>query len=528
MSDSNTYDVLKTYTIYFVILQPYVSRYWFIWVYNVRISQETHKIMKWSFRSASVVSGSALLLGFAWVYLFDGPAPGVNVPLYVALLVGGGWAASRWAGKAVRFNLWLISPLAFFGLMAMVRSSEMLTVLNIFACLVLLLIITADGRPVRANRWHWREWFSLPLTPLNYLEPFGQAVSALSQYERGSSSTVMTKRVLVGVIVAVPLLVVFGSLFATADPVFAKYARELFNFHVDPTVLRHLLQSLVVAAFVLGALGFMMTGARREAAERRLSRPFGDVEVMVTLGLVALLFGAFILIQVSYLFGGAQNIGADGLTYADYARRGFFELLTVGVLTLGVLSLADRFTKQTDRGHRRQFVWLGSVLVGEVLVILASSFQRLWLYEEAYGFSDLRLYSHAFTVLLAVIFALFVVKLWRNLEADWWLWRSFGAAVVALMAVNLANPDATIARLNLARYEETGKLDISYLVNLSPDAVPVTAEFARGSGDVPAWVRRDLHQAAETRGYDETRAEWQSYNLGWERAVSELKTVPSE
>ncbi len=483
-------------------------------------------MMNWTFRTAAVLGSTALLLGFAWVYLFDGPAPGLNMPLYLALLVSGGWAATRWVGRPVRLNWWLITPLAFFGLMVMVRSSEMLIALNILACLVLLLVITADGRPVSATKWHWREWITLPLVPLNYFEPLGRTIGALSQYERGSRTTVAVKRVLVGVLVAVPLLVVFGSLFAAADPVFAKYAAKIFNFHADPRLLRQIMQSLLVASAVLGALGFMVTAATRDPGERRLARPFGDLEAVVALGLVALLFGSFILIQVTYLFGGAQNIGADGLTYADYARRGFFELLTVGVAALGTLSLADRFTKQTSGQHGRWFRSLSTLLVVQVLVILASSFQRLWLYEEAYGFSALRLYSHAFTLLLTVVFGLFVIKLWRKLEADWWLWRSFIAAMGALMVMNLADPDAMIARLNLDRYHETGKLDIAYLVSLSPDAVPVTAEFARGSGDVPSWVRRDLFTAAQLRGYTETRPEWQSYNLGWERAVDQMRNLP--
>ncbi len=482
--------------------------------------------MTWSFRVAAVLSGSALLLGFLWVYLFDGPEPGISVPLYLAMLVGGGWAATRWLGRPVRLNWWLLTPLASFGLMVMVRSSEMLMVLNILACLVLLLVIVADGRPVRVERWHWREWITLPLVPINLFEPLGRAIGALSQYERGGQVTVTVKRVLVGVLVAVPLLVIFGSLFATADPTFAKYAQQIFNFQADPQLMRQIVQSLVVSAIVLGTLGFMMTATSAEPGKRILARPFGDVEAIVALGLVAVLFGSFILIQVSYLFGGNQNIGAEGLTYADYARQGFFELLTVGVLTLGTLSLADRFTRQKASGHDVRFKWLGSILVVEVLAILASSFQRLWLYEEAYGYSELRLFSHAFTVPLAILFGLFVVKLWRNHEASWWLWRSFGASMVALIVMNLANPDATIARLNLDRYERTGKLDVAYLVSLSPDAVPVTAEFARGEGDVPSWVRRDLRTTAETRGFNQTRPEWQSYNLGWEEAVTAMRNLP--
>ena len=124
--------------------------------------------------------------------------------------------------------------------------------------------------------------------------------------------------------------------------------------------------------------------------------------------LVDLLFLVFVGIQFAYLFGGQANITLEGYTYAEYTRRGFFELLTVSVLTLGLI-LTLHWLVRSETGRQKViFKGLSSLMIALVLVILASAFQRLLLYEIAYGYTQLRLYSHIFMVWLALLFVWFL------------------------------------------------------------------------------------------------------------------------
>ncbi|NIL99141.1 MAG: DUF4173 domain-containing protein, partial [Planctomycetales bacterium] len=125
--------------------------------------------------------------------------------------------------------------------------------------------------------------------------------------------------------------------------------------------------------------------------ERALVAPFlGFTESAIVLGAVDLLFAAFVAIQFHYLFGGAANINAAGYTYSEYARRGFGELVATAFLTLGMIMVLGNWSRREGRRMRRWFNALSGILVGLVSVMLVSAFQRLLLYERAFGFTRLR------------------------------------------------------------------------------------------------------------------------------------------
>ncbi|HEY6890360.1 MAG TPA: DUF4173 domain-containing protein, partial [Solirubrobacter sp.] len=183
----------------------------------------------------------------------------------------------------------------------------------------------------------------------------------------------------------------------------------------------------------------------------------GAVESNIALGALVGLFAAFVALQAATLFGGDQHVlQTTGLTYAEYARSGFAQLLAVAALTFAVLGAARRWA----RPHRL----LLAALCVLTLVVLASALKRLGLYEETYGFTRLRLAAHGALLYLGALFV--VVLLTRSPRAL----VATTAASVLLFA--LADPDRRIAEHNLDRYQRTGKIDLAYLRTLGPDAAP--------------------------------------------------------
>src|SRR5205085_2962498 len=144
----------------------------------------------------------------------------------------------------------------------------------------------------------------------------------------------------------------------------------------------------------------------------------GQTEIRIFLGSVCLLFLVFIVIQLTYLFGGEQSVVKQGFTYAEYARRGFFELIAVAVIAWLMIWTLDRAVAHNDIGVQKLSKMLSSVLVLEVFVIMASAFMRLGLYEQTYGFTTLRFYSHVLVIWLAVIFLALLYKLFRSRRED--------------------------------------------------------------------------------------------------------------
>ncbi len=207
----------------------------------------------------------------------------------------------------------------------------------------------------------------------------------------------------------------------------------------------------------------------------KLNRFLGATEAFVVLGSVNLLFTFFVAVQFRYLFGGQTNITAAGYTFSEYARRGFFELVMVSVISLVLYLSLNAVTRREKPLQVRVFTTLAVLLVGLVWVILASAFQRLLLYEDAYGFTSLRMYTHIFIPWLGLLLlATIVLQIVRREQY-------FGALLLLtafgfVLTFGIINIDGLIVRQNVARARAGADLDGQYLIGLSDDALPALVE----------------------------------------------------
>jgi hypothetical protein len=311
-----------------------------------------------------------------------------------------------------------------------------------------------------------------------------------------------------GLALSLPFLALFGGLFVAADAVF----RSLIVAAVPD--LRHVWTHLLIAA----AIAWLSAGLLRDlVASRdadRLVAPaalsaslpklrLGSTEVAAALGALNVLFLAFVIVQVRYLFGGEGLVQARvHLTYAQYARHGFFELVAVALLVVPVLLMANSVVRERPQVVRA----LSALLVGLVFVVLASALDRMRLYQREYGLTELRLYATGLILWLAVVLVWFALTVVRGRPRAF----AFGmilAGFAATVALNVANPDAVIARTNLARPH----VDVAYLGGLSDDAVPALLErlpalaSPRRGALAVALLRRD-EQDGGLLGWNASRA----------------------
>jgi len=188
--------------------------------------------------------------------------------------------------------------------------------------------------------------------------------------------------------------------------------------------------------------------------------------------LLNLLFLSFVLVQIRYFFGGAATVQATaGLTYAQYARSGFFELVWVAALVLPLLLGLHWLQRPGDVRAQRLFSWQAGVQVALLFVIMASALARMRLYQSEYGLTELRLYTTAFMGWLAVVFVWFAATVLRGRRERF----AFGTAACAfglVLALHVVNPDDMIIRANLAQAGKGRAFDAEYAASLSADAVP--------------------------------------------------------
>jgi hypothetical protein len=473
---------------------------------------------------AAAIAGVSLVLGILFERFLVEHQPGLSFPLYVIGLVTGIFGLAYYLGhRPSKATWWLTLPFLGFAGMVAVRASEPLTLLNLMACLLLLLLIAKTAFRRRLTDMRVGDYVRIPFLPLQFLEPAGRTLGEIIATHKTVKTRPVTAQIIKGVALTLPVLVIFMALFASADLVIQKYITGLINIQVDDELVARLILILLATLGLIGGYSYMFGGAKPEEAPAAApSKSFiGPVENGILFGSVNILFLAFILIQLTYLFGGQANISTLGFTYAEYARKGFFELLAVAMVAFGVLWTAEKYVEKTDRGHSVLFKVLSVGLVLQVILIMASAFRRLYLYEEAYGFTTLRLYSHAFTLLLAVLFVILAYKIIRSASEQAFMFPAFLAIVGFLVALNALNPDAFIARQNLDRYRNTGKIDVEYLRELSADAVPVLVNGrSLLEPDDAAALERELNRR---RLKSESDPHWQSWNLS--RATADRQLV---
>ena len=262
-----------------------------------------------------------------------------------------------------------------------------------------------------------------------------------------------------GLVLTGVLLATFGALFAASDAAFAEIAGDVLPDDVALGDLPLRLATFgIVAAFAGGLV--LATGVADTPARSPLLR-IGRTEWLLALGALNLLFALFVAVQLAVLFGGDAYVRETaGVTYAEYAREGFAQLVVVAVLTLAVVAAALRWAR-TGADARLLRALLAS-LCALTLVVLASALHRLELYEQAFGFTRTRLAVDAFLLCAGALFVLVVVAL--AIDRRGWLPRAtvlLGAA--GALAFSLSDPDARIAAHNVERFEATGSIDVDYL-----------------------------------------------------------------
>src|SRR5690606_4604956 len=481
---------------------------------------------------------------------FDQPL-GLNVTRFLLALLGAALLAGSSKGiRPLHRNLWLVAPLMLVAVSTALRVQPFLTFLNLVAAMGLLLLLAhyyAAGSP-----------FTLP--PPDYplvaarvaLHSLGDTVTLLPHVDlrrlrlRGD----LARSVLRGLLLAVPILLFFTGLLAAADLIFAQAVSRFFHL----AWLEQIAESLWRLAFIFavawisaGGLAFALLRGALPAPGGWLGERVRDivhlgiVEAAIVLLLVDLLFLAFVWIQAFYLFGGQAHLAlAEGVTYASYARRGYFELLAVALVALALLLLLVWLTPRASRRARWLFNGAGSLLLALVGVMLASAFYRILLYESAYGLTRLRLYVHVSLVWLALLLAWTLLTLWLPGGEPHTTHRfatgAFFAALGFLLSLNLLNPDALIARYNLGHYLAGGQfqpeagaadlrvatgIDAAYLTWLGDDAVPVLVDAVTL---VEGQERESICTTLRWRQMRYVQGDpWFAFNLGRLRARNALR-----
>ena len=492
----------------------------------------------------------ALLLGLIAEVLFYGSALGLNLPVVVTLVLLSTWLARPNGARIDPFDRWIVPAAVAFAAAVALRADSALVTLDV----LLALALTVAGAAALSGA---------AITRRSATGVIDVSVRAFARVCAGPAAVVRAARpsaldaraalvrlspVARGVLLAAPLVVAFGVLFASADAVFSRLMVDLLGLQIDLGDAPARFAVVLALAWLAG--GMLVTGregpiapapgrgaqgaptpkpadaapfaadvrrttatssaspwtpvpwaapsggpaaagrpsggwAAAAAPSAELSLPpvvalprLGVTEAAVAIAIVDALFALFVGLQVAYLFGARDTLAATGVTYSDYARRGFFELVAAAALSGALIATIDRAVAARSRA----FLVLALTLVALTGVVLVSAALRLRLYQEAYGWTELRFYVYAAIGWLGLGLAALAALLGRDRMR--WLAHALGvAALVVVVALNAIGPTAFVAERNLERALDPrlipsgGKagLDAAYAAVLSDDAIPAIA-----------------------------------------------------
>ncbi len=428
------------------------------------------------------------------------PFRNIGLALLLVLVVSG---ALVLAVARLRSAPWtILSAVLALGLASftVLRAAEWLTVLAILAIVLLGATALTGARGFLSFLGGVAAW---PLSALRGLPLLGRTIAATSRVS-------ILWPVVRTVAISLVALVIFGGLFASGDAVFGSWAQAVIPDLAWDSLVARFFFGFVVGGVVLAASYLAINPPRVDRLVAPPARPVTRLwEWVVPVGVVVALFVAFVVAQAAALFGGHDYVRrTTGLTYAEYVHQGFGQLTVATVLTLLTIAVAVRKApRATSRDRLVLRVVLG-VLCALTLVVVASALHRMDLYQQAYGFTVLRVLVDGFELWLGLLVVMVLVAGIR-LSGTWLPRAALLSAVVFLLVGGLANPEAWVAQRNIDRYHATGKLDPYYLESLGPDAAPT----------ILAGLPTDLATCITADQPDVRDDDVLSWNLGRSRAA---------
>ncbi len=455
---------------------------------------------------------------------------GLNITLWCWALLLGGVLTSRDVPLDRRRAV-LLGIAAFFALIPTVRNDPMLVLLSGVAVIVCLVLLTwTAGAPGTtlfsrtigayiAAAWVSGRHIIAGLVPLVTDE-------LRARRHLGNAYSRPAAAVLRGVFIAAPVLLIFGSLLVNADAAYETLVRKLFRWDTEL-----LLSHLVLTGFCAWLAAAYLSAPRRWAryAPRTDTEGvrLGAIEAGTVLALVNALFLSFVLVQARYLFGGAEHVNATaGLTYAEYARRGFFELVAVATLALPLLIVLVSGTRvESERQQTMQRV-LVAVLVGLLLLMMASALRRMGLYQAEYGWTLARAHATALMVWIGGSILWFAATALRGRPERFTLGSiAGGLAILAVLA--LSNPAAAVVRVNADRAAMGKDFDGLHAAQLGKDGLPALLEIlprvaSKLDERERCEIRAMIHDETEDAMREGRGADWRVLTVSGLRARNAL------
>jgi len=476
----------------------------------------------------------SIVLAVIFNILFYRKQLGVSYPIFVIVLYGVMLFTLRnKIERKISFGTILTIPVVMLSLTYLLFSNPVFGFFNFFIVPTLICIQTL----LITNNNNYM-WFDIRIL-LDFLNavfvrtlghiflPF-RLLSGIIKRKHGSNKVSVLGKVVIGLLISVPLVIVVIALLSEADDVFSYWVENISDYFISINFGDFVAQLII--GFCGAVIAFSYFWSLYNKADKDIvidgegtlknKKVWDPVIIITVLVSINIIYVVFTTIQFTYLFGSVSSLLPEGVTYAEYARRGFFELVAVTLINLSLVTSIIGFTRNDNKFTQTILKILNSLLIFCTMIMLLSAHFRMSLYEQEYGYTYLRVFTHAFMIFIFFILIATLIKVWKEKFS---LIKSYIIlGLIAYISINYFNADAYIAKNNIERYETDGgkTIDIYYLGTLSDDAVPYMVKLLDNPNEeVAKGIKNNLglRKARLSSGND-----WQSFNLSRYRAKNIL------
>ncbi len=467
-------------------------------------------------KTDSIFSALALVIGFLFFQFIFFGGLGFGVPLFfIAAYAGVMFYGLKSKSMDIKKGAPLFIPIVLLMLCFVLFDNQVLGVLNLG---FLFFLTTLQFMAMFGVRDHEKlskgvlfDFFGgFVGRPLVNLDKLFVITAKGTKDEKGKR---LFFRIMLGVIICIPLLAIILSLLSSADLAFEGVMKNLTDF-IGASIWEYLgkfMLGFMAAIPLFGAFfAFRYKSGKGSVKIPDIAGKLDHVIAYTVLSIVNAVYFFFLFVQFNYMFLAFRGELPGGFIYSDYARRGFFELVAIAAINLGILTVFYLFTARKENKLSKVLKTYLLTLSFITVVIIASAISKMVMYMQVFGLTQLRVYTSWFMVLIGVLFMLAIVKI---------ISRKFNAVKIIcifftgwFLALNFAGIDAMIVKYNIAKSEQdkSVSLDVNMFGSLSDSMVPEAIGLL-DNGDV---VVRQNTKTILTARYDKLKEKkWQSMNL---------------
>lgn len=383
-------------------------------------------------------------------------------------------------------GLLFIIPIVLLSLTYLIFNNDFFNTINILAIPVLFALMYI---------YTINPTFNLKNLTLNILNIFIKPLSHISNIYNLLTENITKKlkiskkaiKVFKSIIIVLPVTIVILLLLSSADQIFSSIFSsffELFNKISLPQILTNFIKRLIpiiLLFFYLAAtINFLLYNfSKTKYEEKNFSIKLDQFTIKLLLTTLNIIYVIFDIIQIRSLIFHQISMN---ISYAEYARQGFFQLMFVSFINLIIILISKNIEKNSSEKTHNYLKTMNLIMVFLTLIIIVSSFLRMYMYECAYGYTLLRLLVY-FSLITEVI--LLIPTIIYILNSKFNIVKHFIIILVtAYTIINFVNVDYLIAKRNINRYNKVDNIDIYYLMNHTTDNVSQLIELYNSTDDI--------------------------------------------